>query len=103
MNISFEYEITSNRVDCFGMLGIAREWLITFGKDFVPPVVTKTGNDEDVNDYIKVKVEDNKLCSRYTARVVKDIKLALLRNGCKEDFASLAFVRSIISLILPTM
>lgn len=77
-DVSFEYEITSNRVDCFGMLGIAREAAATFGKDFVPPVVTKTGNDEDVNDYIKVKVEDNKLCSRYTARVVKISSLRLL-------------------------
>lgn len=70
-----EYEITSNRVDCFSVLGIAREAAATFGKDFVPPVVTETGNDEDVNDYIKVTVNDPKLCSRYTARVVKNIKI----------------------------
>ncbi|MCD8156610.1 MAG: phenylalanine--tRNA ligase subunit beta, partial [Clostridiales bacterium] len=61
-----EYEITSNRVDCFSVLGIAREAAATFGKEFVPPVVTETGNDEDVNDYIKVTVEDSDLCSRYT-------------------------------------
>lgn len=72
---TIEYEITSNRVDCFSVLGIAREAAATFGKDFVPPVVTETGNDEDVNDYIKVSVEDTDLCSRYTARVVKNIKI----------------------------
>lgn len=72
----FEYEITSNRVDCFSVLGIAREAAATFRKDFCPPVVTETGNQEDVNDYIKVRVEDQELCSRYTARVVKNIKLA---------------------------
>ncbi len=71
-----EYEITSNRVDCFSILGIAREAAATFGKEFVPPVVTETGNNEDVNDYIKVSVKDDKLCSRYTARVVKNIKIA---------------------------
>ncbi|MDD6307328.1 MAG: phenylalanine--tRNA ligase subunit beta [Clostridiales bacterium] len=71
-----EYEITSNRVDCFSVLGIAREAAATFGKEFVPPVVTETGNNEDVNDYIKVTVKDSDLCSRYTARVVKNIKLA---------------------------
>ena len=53
-----EYEITSNRVDCFAVLGIAREAAATFGKEFVPPVVTETGNNEDVNDYIKVSVKD---------------------------------------------
>lgn len=71
-----EYEITSNRVDCFSILGIAREAATTFGKEFVPPVVTETGNNEDVNDYIKVSVKDDKLCSRYTARVVKNIRIA---------------------------
>ncbi len=70
-----EYEITSNRVDCFSILGIAREAAATFNKKFVPPVVTETGNDEDVNDYIKVSVEATDLCPRYTARVVKDIKI----------------------------
>ena len=71
-----EYEITSNRVDCFSVLGIAREAAATFHKEFVPPVVTETGNNEDVNDYIKVSVKDQDLCSRYTARVVKNIKFA---------------------------
>lgn len=70
-----EYEITSNRVDCFGVLGLAREAAATFNKGFNPPVITRTGNDEDVNDYIKVAIENPRLCLRYTARVVKDIKI----------------------------
>lgn len=70
-----EYEITSNRVDCFSVLGIAREAAATFDLEFVPPVIKETGNSEDVNDYIKVKVEDTELCKRYTARVVKNIKI----------------------------
>lgn len=75
-NSVFEYEITSNRVDCFGIIGLAREAAATFRKEFHPPVVTATGNNEDVNDYVKVSVEDTKLCPRYTARVVKNIKIA---------------------------
>ena len=75
-NSVFEYEITSNRVDCYSVVGIAREAAATFNKEFKPPVVTETGNDEDVNDYVKVSVEDTKLCPRYTARVVKNIKIA---------------------------
>lgn len=70
-----EYEITSNRVDCFGVLGIAREAAATFGKEFKPPVVKETGDSDDVNKYISVEVKDTDLCSRYTARVVKDIKV----------------------------
>ncbi len=75
-DVVFEYEITSNRVDCFGVLGLAREAAATFGKEFKPPVVPDTGNAEDVNDYIKVSVQDTELCPRYCARVVKNIKIA---------------------------
>lgn len=71
----FEYEITSNRVDCFSVLGIAREAAATFRKPFIPPVVEVKANGEDVNDYISVQVEDKDLCKRYCARVVKNVKI----------------------------
>ena len=75
-DVVFEYEITSNRVDCYSVIGIAREAAATFRKKFCPPVVTPTGNGEDINDYLKISVEDPKLCRRYCARMVKNIKLA---------------------------
>lgn len=75
-DVTFEFEITSNRVDCFSVIGIAREAAATFRKEFHPPVVTVTGNDEDANDYVKVTVKDPDLCPRYTARVVKNIRIA---------------------------
>ena len=71
----FEYEITSNRVDCFSVLGIAREVAATFGKKYIPPVITVKENTENVNDYVKVTVKDIDLCTRYCARVVKNIKI----------------------------
>ena len=71
----FEYEITSNRVDCFSVLGIAREAAATFRKPFLPPIVEVKANGEDVNDYISVQVEDKDLCKRYCARVVKNVKI----------------------------
>lgn len=71
----FEYEITSNRVDCYSVVGVAREAAATFHTNFQPPVVSVKGNGEDVNDYIRVRVEDADLCPRYCARVVKNIKL----------------------------
>jgi phenylalanyl-tRNA synthetase beta chain len=70
-----EYEITSNRVDCYSVIGIAREASATFHREFHPPVVKMTGNDEDVNSYVKVEVRDPDLCRRYCARVVKNVKL----------------------------
>ena len=93
-----EFEITSNRVDCFSMIGMAREAAATFKKDFFPPVVTKTGNDEDVNDYIKVRVEDEDLCPRYTARVVKNIKLAPSPEWMQRRLAAMG-IRPINNLV----
>ena len=87
-----EYEITSNRVDCYSVLGIAREAAATFGKEFHEPLIKKTGNDEKASDYVSVEVVDKDLCPRFTARVVKNVKLgpspkwmqrALASNGIR--------------------
>ena len=74
-DVVFEYEITSNRVDCYGVLGIAREAAATFQKKFCPPIVEVRENDEKASDYVKVTVEDPELCPRYCARVVKNVKI----------------------------
>lgn len=94
----FEYEITNNRVDCYSIIGIAREAAATFRKPFTPPVVTETGNAEDINDYVKVDVEATDLCSRYTARLVKNIKLAPSPKWMQRRLAS-AGVRPINNIV----
>ena len=94
----FEYEITSNRVDCFSVVGIAREAAATFRKEFHPPVVTPTGNAEDVNDYIKVTVENTDLCPRYCARVVKNIKIGPSPKWMQRRLASVG-IRPINNLV----
>ncbi len=71
----FEYEITSNRVDCYSVIGIAREAAATFRKPFHAPETHAVGTDGDVNEYIKVEVKDSDLCSRYCAKVVKNVKI----------------------------
>lgn len=72
----FEYEITSNRVDCYSVLGIAREAAATFDKPFLAPIVTVQENKEKIEDYISVEVKDQDLCTRYCARVCTNIKIA---------------------------
>ena len=97
-DVVFEYEVTSNRVDCYSVVGIAREAAATFRKEFVPPVVTAVGNDEDVNDFIKVAVEDPDLCPRYTARVVKNIKIGPSPKWMQRRLASVG-IRPINNLV----
>ncbi|MDY5986448.1 MAG: phenylalanine--tRNA ligase subunit beta, partial [Lachnoclostridium sp.] len=65
---------------------------------FHPPVVTPTGNDEDVNDYIKVTVKDADLCPRYCARVVKNIKIGPSPEWMQRRLASVG-IRPINNLV----
>ena len=97
-DVVFEYEITSNRVDCYSVVGIAREAAATINKEFKPPVVTETGNNEDVNDYVKVSVENTNLCSRYCARVVKNIKIGPSPEWMQRRLASVG-IRPINNLV----
>lgn len=73
---NFEFEITSNRVDCYSVLGIAREAAATFRLPFnnVIPEVKK--EEDDINKYLSVEVKDTDLCRRYCARMVKNIRIA---------------------------
>lgn len=70
-----EFEITSNRPDCMSIIGLARETAAIFEREFKIPDIKQTGNDEDVNDYASVEIADSKLCSRFTARAVKNVKI----------------------------
>ncbi len=71
----FEYEITSNRVDCYSVLGVAREAAATFRKPFIAPKVEVKATTEKAEDYISVEVKDSELCPRYCARVCTNIKI----------------------------
>ena len=93
-----EYEITSNRVDCFSMIGMAREVAATFRKPFYPPVVTVKANDKDVNDFVKVTVKDHDLCSRYCARVVENIKIGPSPKWMQDRLKAMG-IRSINNLV----
>ena len=70
-----EFEITPNRQDCLSVIGLAREAAVTFDKPLKlhKPVVKECGGD--INEYLKVEVKAPTLCTRYMARVVKDIKI----------------------------
>ncbi len=72
-----EFELTFNRPDCLSYIGIAREAAATFGEKVnVPtPKVNEVAGDKKASDYIKVNVVNKELCPRYTARVVKNVKI----------------------------
>ena len=71
-----EFEITSNRPDCFSIIGLARETAVTFDKEFCVPEPKFSENGENINDTLTVEVEDKDKCLRYSARMVKNVKIA---------------------------
>ena len=71
-----EFEITPNRPDCLSVIGLARESAASFGRELhIPsPVVTEAG--DDVRNYIDIEIKDKEKCFRYSARVIKNVKIA---------------------------
>ncbi len=96
----FEYEITSNRVDCYSVLGIAREAAASFDKEFKMPEVPVTGENaaESASDRISVEIKDTDLCTRYVARVVTDVKIGESPDWMKKRLRS-AGIRPINNLV----
>lgn len=70
-----EFEITSNRPDCFSVIGLARETAATFGKPFSVPTPTYKETSENIADTISVTVENPDKCLRYTAKMIKNVKI----------------------------
>lgn len=70
-----EFEITSNRADCMSVVGLAREAAATFNKDLTvkEPVITKTHGN--AADFISVEIKEPKLCYRYSAAIVENIRV----------------------------
>ncbi|HHX57965.1 MAG TPA: phenylalanine--tRNA ligase subunit beta, partial [Clostridiales bacterium] len=72
---SVEFEITSNRPDCLSVIGLARETSATFNTGYTVKAPTFSANSEDINDSLKVTVENKDLCKHYCAGIVKNVKI----------------------------
>lgn len=71
-----EFEITSNRPDCLSIIGLAKETAATLGETFeIPEIKVKEEAGGDINDLVSIEIKNKELCYRYTARVVKDVKI----------------------------
>lgn len=70
-----EFEITSNRPDCFSIIGLARESAATFKTDFRKPEIKVKEEGDPVEGQATVEIHDPDLCYRYAARIVKDVRI----------------------------
>jgi len=71
-----EFEITSNRPDCFSVLGLAREAAATYNKALkYPEISLKEEGEGNISEMVSVEIKNPELCPRYIARVVKNVKI----------------------------
>lgn len=93
-----EFEITSNRPDCFSIVGLARESAVTLGTKFKKPEITVKEEGDDAHRYASVEIKDPDLCPRYAARIVKDVKIGPSPKWLRDRLKA-AGVRSINNIV----
>ena len=94
-----EFEITPNRPDCLSVIGLAREVSATFDVPLTlhDPVV-KGGADGVLCELLDVETPDPELCPRYTARMVRNVKIAPSPKWMRERLRSMG-VRPINNIV----
>jgi phenylalanyl-tRNA synthetase beta chain len=74
-DLAIDLEVTSNRPDCLGHLGIAREVAVLWNRPLKVPAARPPEGKTPVQDLVRVRIDCPELCSRYTARVVRGVKV----------------------------
>ncbi len=74
-DIAIDLEITSNRPDCLGHLGIAREVAVLWNRELKLPAAAPKEGKTTAASLTKVRIESPELCSRYIARVIRGVKV----------------------------
>lgn len=71
----FEFEITPNRPDCLSVRGLARESAATFGVAFEDSIPQVANGHGDVNNFLKVDIENKDVCYRYVGAVIENVRV----------------------------
>ena len=74
-DVVYEYELTANRADCFSMVGLSREFAALSGKTARYPEINVKECDTDIKGKVNVSIADEDFCSRYTARLLLNVKI----------------------------
>ncbi len=72
---AIDLEVTSNRPDCLGHLGVAREVAVLWGQALKIPEAQPQASGSAVEDLVRVRIDCPELCERYTARVIRGVKV----------------------------
>ncbi len=94
----FEISLTPNRADCLSHLGVARELASAFSKKFIPRRVKITEDGPSITESAKVEVTAQDLCPRYSARLIRGVKVAPSPKWLKDALESVG-IRSINNVV----
>lgn len=75
-DVVLEFELTANRADCFSVFGLVREIAaITGNKPHFPEIKVNEDDNTKLNDIFSVEIADPDLCSRFSTRILKNVKI----------------------------
>ncbi len=94
----FEVEVTPNRGDWAGVIGVARELAASFGEEFELPETRVSASDTPVTDLSSVVIDDSELCPRYIGRVMTNITVGPSPAWLKTRLAA-SGIRSINNVV----
>ena len=93
-----DVEVTSNRGDCLGYIGVARELAAATGKKLKLPKVELAESSKPASEFASVEICEPGLCPRYTARIIEESRLDRRLTGCANGLRQLGCGASITSL-----
>ena len=98
-DVILEFELTANRADCFSVFGLVREIEVLSGKKAKWPKITVKEDDADkAADLVKIGIEATHLCDRFSARVIKNVKIAPSPEWMQQRLAG-AGIRAINNVV----
>jgi phenylalanyl-tRNA synthetase beta chain len=86
-DVAIDLEVTSNRPDCLGHIGVAREVSVLFGSELKTPAANPTSGTQQTSDVTSVQLECSDLCHEYHARVIKGVKIGESPDWLKDKLA----------------
>jgi phenylalanyl-tRNA synthetase beta chain len=98
-----DVELTSNRGDCLGHIGIAREVAAALGKTIKLPNAALEESEQDITEFVNVRIAEPTLCGRYTARVITGVTVGPSPTGCVVGWRPSVFAALTMSSMPQTM
>lgn len=99
-DVAIDLEVTSNRPDCLGHIGVAREVSVLWQQELREPELKLNSGNDKVTDLTSVDLQSTKICDRYTARVIRGVKIGPSPDWLAERLRSLgiAVINNVVDI-----